>query len=243
MAVKNRVEEVEVADRKQIKSPYDAHFLGSHVLAQVYMFWCSKTHLFSHAADSSSPVYSRIFCFCLRRSISAPAPPLKAYSALIGQFKHTPSRWTYRGAQHTVTHYWSEIFKKLMSTEHSEPLETAHRDYCYKPLPHYFILWHHLIQQSKKETEKHNISSLNTGLNVIKPKMCALVEGWKYLRHFVKKCQSRRGNVELKPHNMAIWHHVLKLHYWCISPPVYLPDALMHLMKVSICWSHLASSA
>ncbi len=49
-----------------------------------------KTHLFSHTADCSSPVLSRIlasaetFCF-------ASASPLKASSALIGQFKHTPS--------------------------------------------------------------------------------------------------------------------------------------------------------
>ncbi len=35
-----------------------------------------------------------------------------------------------------------------MRTEHSEPLETAHMDYCYIPLLHYFILLHHLKQQS-----------------------------------------------------------------------------------------------
>ncbi len=32
------------------------------------------------------------FCFCLRCSVLAPAPPLKPYFALIGQFKHTPSK-------------------------------------------------------------------------------------------------------------------------------------------------------
>ncbi len=37
------------------------------------------------------PVLFSDFCLCLRHSVSAPAPPLQAYSALIGQFKDTPS--------------------------------------------------------------------------------------------------------------------------------------------------------
>ncbi len=88
------------------------------------------------------------FCLCLRGSVLASAPPLRAYSALIGQFNYTFSKWTYREAQHTVTHLWSEIWKNLMRTERSEPLETAHSVYCYTPWPHYFILWHHLKQHS-----------------------------------------------------------------------------------------------
>lgn len=33
----------------------------------------------------------------------------------------------------------------------------------------------------------------------------------------------------------------INLHRWCIFIPFYLPDALIHLTNVSMCWSHLAS--
>ncbi len=59
--------------------------------AGLHALMLKETHLFSHTVDCSSLGFSRIFA-CLRRSVLARAPPLKAYSALIGQFKHTPSR-------------------------------------------------------------------------------------------------------------------------------------------------------
>ncbi len=73
--------------------------------------------------------------------------------------------------EHTVTHRWSEIkiiVIIIMSMAHSEPLETAHRDYCHIPLPHYFNTLASFktsiqlsnISYSLKETEKHNMSPL-----------------------------------------------------------------------------------
>ncbi len=79
------------------------------LLEQVYMLWCSKNSSVFSYSWRQQPCFFLDFCLCLRRSVLAPAPPLKAYSALIGQFKHTPSRWTYSEAQHTVMQQWSEI--------------------------------------------------------------------------------------------------------------------------------------
>ncbi len=85
------------------------------------------------------------FGYCLSETLCFSSCPA---SALIGQFKHTPSRLTNSEAQHTVTHLWSEILKKLMRTELSEPSETDHRDSLSVPLPCYLILWHHFKWQS-----------------------------------------------------------------------------------------------
>lgn len=38
---------------------------------------------------NAAALFVQDICLCLRCSIVAPVPPLKAYSAPIGQFKHT----------------------------------------------------------------------------------------------------------------------------------------------------------
>ncbi len=73
------------------------------------IFWVHILFLVTTRAGLHALMLKKLICFLiqltaaalvfpgflflpLRRSVLAPAPPLKAYSALIGQFKHTPSR-------------------------------------------------------------------------------------------------------------------------------------------------------
>ncbi len=89
---------------RHVKGDILCSFFWVHILflvttrASLHALMLKKTHLFSHTADCSSPVFFQDFCLCFRCSVLAPALRLKAYSALIGQLKHTPSRWTYREA-------------------------------------------------------------------------------------------------------------------------------------------------
>ncbi len=140
-------------------------FYSRLLLEWVYMLWCSrKSSVFSYS-QLQQPCFFQGFCLCLRSSVLAPAPPPKAYPALIGQFKHTPSGWTYREAQHCDTLVvWdvkksdeNRAFRAIRNSPQGLQLHTLtslfHTLASFKTA----IQLCHIIYRLK-ETEKHNMT-------------------------------------------------------------------------------------
>ncbi len=89
------------------------------------MLWCSEN----------------IFRFLIQPTAAALFLP---GFALIGQFKHKPFRWTYREAQHTVTHGGLRFKKKADESGAFRAMRNSPQGL----LLHNLLLWHHLKQQS-----------------------------------------------------------------------------------------------